>query len=182
MSPPSRRFAIVVAADARDGIGQGGTLPWRLPGEMAYFKRITSEAPTGLRNAVIMGRKTYASIAPKFRPLSGRLNVVLSRDPDHHVEGALSAGSLDEALARTDADAQIGEVFVIGGGAVYRDALTHPRCGRVYLTRVHATFACDTFLPPLAPRFSLTSRDGPHGEGGLSYTFEIHEPSPETTS
>jgi len=177
----SRRFAIVVAADARDGIGQAGRLPWRLPGEMAYFKRITSEAPAGLRNAVIMGRKTYSSNAPRFRPLPGRLNVVLSRDPDHRPEGALSASSLDEALARTDADPQVAEVFVIGGGALYRDALPHPRCGRVYLTRVHATFACDTFLPPLAPRFSLTSRDGPHSEGALSYTFEIHEPSPEMT-
>ena len=171
----SGRFAVVVAADQNGGIGQAGGLPWRLPGEMAYFKRLTSEAPPGQRNAVIMGRKTYASIAPRFRPLAGRLNVVLSRDPTFRVEGALQAGSLDEALARTDADATLGHVFVIGGGALYRDALAHPRCGRVYLTRVHATFACDTFLPPLAPRFTLASRNGPHAEGTLSYTFEVHQ-------
>jgi dihydrofolate reductase len=174
-----RPFAIVVAADAHGGIGQGGTLPWRLPGELSYFKRLTSAAPTGQRNAVVMGRKTYASVAPKFRPLAGRLNVVLSRDPAHRVEGALAARSLDEALAHTDADAEVAQVFVIGGGAVYRDALSHPRCGRVYLTRVHASFACDTFLAPLSPRFTLAASDGPHQEGALTYTFEVHEPSPE---
>ena len=176
----SRRFAIVVAADQNGGIGQAGALPWRLPGEMAYFKRLTSEAPAGQRNAVIMGRKTYASIAPRFRPLADRLNLVLSRDPAHRVEGALTVGSLDEALARTDADTSLAQVFVIGGGALYRDALLHPRCGRVYLTRVHATFACDTYLPPLSPRFTPTWSDGPHAEGTLSYTFEVHEPAKET--
>ena len=175
----SKPFSIVVAVDQNGGIGRGGALPWRLPGEMAYFKRLTSDAPSGRRNAVLMGRHTYASIAPKFRPLAGRLNVVLSRDAGLRLEGALRAGSLDEALAQTDADAELAQVFVIGGGVLYADALSHPRCGRVYLTRIHAAFDCDTFLPPLAPRFTLASRDGPHGEGGLTYTFEVHAPTGE---
>ncbi|MET0343607.1 MAG: dihydrofolate reductase [Polyangiales bacterium] len=171
-----RPFALVVAADEASGIGKSGALPWHLPGELAHFRRLTTEAPEGQRNAVIMGRKTFDSIPPKFRPLPRRLNVVLSRDPAYRPDGAEHAASLDDALARLDADAHVAAMFVIGGGALYAAALRHPRCGRVYLTRVHATFACDTFLAPLAPRFSRTRTDGPHAEGPLGYTFEIHEP------
>lgn len=168
------RFEVVVAADEAGGIGRDGQLPWRLPGELAHFRRLTTEAADGLQNAVIMGRKTFDSIPTKFRPLPGRTNVVLSRDPAYRPEGARAAGSLDQALASLDADARVAKVFVIGGGALYATALQHPRCGRVHLTRVHATFACDTFLPALAPRFARVAADGPHAEGPLAYTFEVH--------
>jgi dihydrofolate reductase len=171
----STRFAVVVAADEAGGIGQDGALPWRLPGEMAYFKRLTTSAQAGKRNAVIMGRRTYASIAPKFRPLRDRLNIVLSRDSSYRPEGATPAGSLDEALRTIHAYPSIDQVFVIGGGALYRDALVHPRCSRVYLTRVHARFACDVFLPVLSDRFRRVHTDGPHREGELSYTFETYD-------
>lgn len=167
-------FALVVAADEALGIGRAGGLPWRLPGEMAYFKRLTTGARDGLQNAVIMGRKTFDSIAPKFRPLAGRLNVVLSRDPAYRAEGALTADSLEAALALLDARDDVDRVFVIGGGELYRRALPSPRCRAVYLTRIHARFACDTFLPALDAAFSLSERDGPHREGDLTYTFELH--------
>jgi dihydrofolate reductase len=74
----SRRFSIVVAAAANSGIGRAGQLPWRLPGDLAFFKRVTSQVTGAGRNAVIMGRKTWDSIPSKFRPLPGRLNIVIS--------------------------------------------------------------------------------------------------------
>ena len=78
-----RSFSVVVAATSAGGIGMKGKLPWRLPGDMAFFKRVTSSvADIGKRNAVIMGRRTWASIPAKFRPLPARLNVVLSRSAD----------------------------------------------------------------------------------------------------
>jgi dihydrofolate reductase len=166
-----RGFSVVVAADEDFGIGKDGTLPWKLPGEMAHFKRVTSEAPAGLHNAVVMGRKTYASISPKFRPLRERVNMVLSRTTDE-LEGASCARSLDEALARLHARDDVARVFVIGGGELYRDALAHSECDEVVFTRVHARFACDTTLPDFRPDFALESRDGPHTENGLQYTFE----------
>lgn len=78
------KLAMVAAMSLTNGIGKDGGLPWRLKGEMAYFRKVTSyiaedEVREGARNAVIMGRKTWASIPPKFRPLNGRLNVVISR-------------------------------------------------------------------------------------------------------
>jgi dihydrofolate reductase len=170
-------FAIVVAADDGLGIGRDGKLPWRLPGEMAYFKRVTSEAPAGRSNAVIMGRKTYESIAPKFRPLAHRINIVLSRDPAYAAPGALTASSLDDALALADDQPSCARSFVVGGGEVYRQALLHPRCSEVFLTRVHARFDCDAHLPPIAHAFRRVASDGPHREGELSYTFEVYERS-----
>lgn len=168
------KFSIVVAADEANGIGIEGRLPWHLPGDMAFFKRTTSEAPAGTKNAVIMGRKTYESIPKKFRPLKDRFNIVLSRSPNYAGEaGTILAGSLDEALRSAEA-LRAQRVFVIGGGAVYAEALRHVGCVAVLLTRVHARFACDTFLPPLDPTFQLSHSSGPERDGDVSYTFETY--------
>jgi len=76
------RLTLIVAATSTNGIGKGGQLPWRLPKEMAYFAKVTSAAPEGKTNAVIMGRNTWESIPPKFKPLQRRTNIVLSRNKD----------------------------------------------------------------------------------------------------
>jgi dihydrofolate reductase len=143
-----RNFDIVVAADLNGGIGKDGTLPWRLAGDMAYFKRLTTGVQDpGKRNAVIMGRKTWQSIPPKFRPLKDRLNIVLTRDTTPSAESdVLFAASLDDALSACDRP-EVENVFVIGGAAVYAQALVHPACQLVYLTEVRSRFQCDTFLP-----------------------------------
>jgi dihydrofolate reductase len=165
-------FALVVAADEELGIGRNGGLPWKLPAEMAHFKRVTSEAPDGQQNAVVMGRKTYASIAPKFRPLRGRVNVVLSRTPGFAAEDALAAPSLSSALQLLEGRTDIARVFVIGGGEIYAQALEHPACTEVVLTQVHARCACDTHLPDFRAHFTRVDSDGPHEEAGVRYTFE----------
>ena len=76
------RLTLIVAATSTNGIGKGGQLPWRLPKEMAYFAKVTSTAPEGKTNAVIMGRNTWESIPPKFQPLQRRANIVVSRNKD----------------------------------------------------------------------------------------------------
>lgn len=166
---------VVVAADEARGIGVDGKLAWRLPGDMAHFRKVTShtEQP-GKRNAVIMGRKTWDSIPAKFRPLPRRLNIVLSRNESLELPaGVIRSGSLDGARADAAADPSIENVFVIGGGAVYAEALAHPACRRVYITRVLRTFECDTFLPEFEDRFRevsvmLTGRDD-----DIDYRVEI---------
>ena len=128
----------LIAAVAENGvIGAKGGLPWRLPDELAHFKRTTLGKP------VLMGRRTFASLG---RALPGRTNVVLSRAPDFAAPGALVARDLDAGLALV---AGASEVIVIGGAALYAEAL--PRAQRIYLTRVHARPEGDVRFPELDP-------------------------------
>lgn len=181
MEPDSTElsFNLIVACDRQGGIGKNGGLPWQLPGDMAFFRRTTlSTLDRQRRNAVIMGRKTWQSIPEKFRPLKGRLNVVitgnrqLSAPPDVPL-----AGSLEEALRLCSTAPSIEQIFVIGGGAVYAAALQHPGCRRVYKTEVQGSFQCDTFLPDLSERFRLLpAADSPlQTDGEISYLFRIYE-------
>eukprot|EP00850_Spirogloea_muscicola_P017282 SM000147S01101 [mRNA] locus=s147:52578:53099:+ [translate_table: standard] len=132
-----RSFQVVVAAARRGlGIGAGGRLPWSLPGDMAHFKEVTTATTVGgagRRNAVVMGRRTWESIPWRFRPLPGRLNVVLTRDAAAAAAlppGVLAVnGGLDVALALLAAEehaAAVESVFVIGGGQVYRRVPASP--------------------------------------------------------
>ena len=138
---PKDGVACIVAATAQMGIGRDGALPWRLKGDMAYFKRVTTEAPASQQNAVVMGRKTWLSIPKKFRPLPGRANVVLSRNPDAREqldlpEDVACYASLDAALTQMKARDDVARVFVIGGGELYKAAIGDARCTEVLLTRV----------------------------------------------
>ncbi|CAK7230142.1 hypothetical protein SCUCBS95973_007472 [Sporothrix curviconia] len=160
-STPPLELTLVVAATARDmGIGANGGLPWTgLRKEMAYFARVTKR---GDGNAVIMGRKTWDSIPPKFRPLRGRLNIVISRSfvpglpkdpaggPDaSHVEASSLETALEYLRQRRKAAGTpgSGRVFVIGGAQIYAAALGLADARRVLLTRIMSDFSCDTFFP-----------------------------------
>ena len=129
-------LSLIVAVAENGVIGARGALPWRLPDELALFKRTTLGKP------VLMGRRTYESLG---RPLPGRANVVLSRDPKFTSHGALVARDLDEAIGM---HAAAPEQFVIGGASLYAEAL--PRAERIHLTRVHARPSGDVYFPELA--------------------------------
>ncbi len=172
-------FAIIVAADAQNGIGKDGQLPWKLPGDMAYFKRLTSETEReGARNAVIMGRKTWESIPKRFRPLRKRLNIVVSRQPAYPlVDDVLLAGDLERAL-RAAAEAEgVERIFVIGGAQIYRQAMTMASCEPIFLTRIEASFDCDTFLPKLGSGFTLASSSDRQVDDGVGYVFQTWQRS-----
>eukprot|EP01018_Ginkgo_biloba_P008671 Gb_07591 [translate_table: standard] len=153
---PRRTFQVVVAATLEMGIGKDGKMPWNLPSDMQFFKEITSSTSASLKkNAVIMGRRTWESIPQKFRPLPGRLNVVLSRSGRFDiatVENVVMCGSLGSALellAAPPYSLSIETVFVIGGGQIYREALNALNCDAIHLTEIESTFECDTFIPPI---------------------------------
>jgi dihydrofolate reductase len=116
-------------------IGRGNTLPWHLPADLKRFKALT------MGHAVVMGRRTFDTLE---RPLPGRRNIVLTRDPGWSRPGVEVVGTLDEALALVRDDA---EVFIAGGAEVYAQAL--PRADRVQLTLVHAVVAGDARFPEL---------------------------------
>jgi dihydrofolate reductase len=130
-------LTLVVAVADNGVIGARGGMPWHLPADLQHFKRLTYGKP------VLMGRLTWDSIG---KPLPGRRNLVLTTDPEWRAEGAERVASLDQALALAEGDGA-GELMVIGGAAVYRLAL--PAARRIYLTRIHATPAGDTFFPAI---------------------------------
>jgi dihydrofolate reductase len=132
------RITLVVAVARSGVIGQDGALPWHLPDDLRRFKALTMGKP------ILMGRRTWESIG---RPLPGRTNLVLTRDPAFRAAGATVVASLDAALA---AAAGHEELMVIGGAQVY--ALTAPLANRVHLTAVDADVDGDTHLPPFDPR------------------------------
>ena len=155
----------LIWAQARGGaIGVDGRLPWRLPEDLALFR----ERTTG--STVVMGRRTWESLPARFRPLPGRTNVVLTRDPGWTAEGAERAGSVAEALAAP------GPLWVIGGGAVYAEFLPH--AGRLVVTDVDLAVDADTWAPAIGPEWHREHRDPAEGwstsSSGLRYTVSTY--------
>ncbi|MEJ8836262.1 dihydrofolate reductase [Ramlibacter sp. AN1133] len=151
----------LVYAQSRNGvIGQGGSMPWHLPEDLAHFKRTTLGAP------VIMGRKTWDSVPPRFRPLPGRRNIVITRDAQWHADGAERAASLDEALAL---GAGADTVWVTGGAEVFRLAL--PRADIAVVTEIDAEFEGDTHAPELGPGWREVARESHVSANGLAFSF-----------
>jgi len=137
------------------GIGLEGKLPWHIPKDMAYFKKITTNSIPSKQNAVIMGRKTWESIDSKYRPLVNRLNVVISHQTHSELklpENVLCAHNFDAALKLVENNPDVDQIFVIGGEQIYKQALLHPQCERIYLTRIvseSSIIITDTFFPPI---------------------------------
>lgn len=167
-----RPFSVIVAFDSQYGIGKNGQLPWALPMDLKNFKEITSTVTDpAKKNAVIMGRKTWESLPEKFRPLPGRLNVVLSRkNPIDLPVTVLVSKSLDEALNKLSTP-NIENIFVIGGGQIYAQAMTHPLCQKLYVTHVQGNYDCDAFFPPISKDFFPISASEQFQEAGFSFQF-----------
>jgi dihydrofolate reductase len=170
---PPPAFTCVLAADEDRGIGRGNDLPWpRLAADIAHFKAITTQArEPGARNAVVMGRRTWDSLTPRYQPLRGRLKVVVSRGQPALPEGVLLAASLDDALAAATA-AGVETIHLVGGGQLYAEAVVHPGCHVIYYTRIAGRFEVDTHIPAFEHDFILEEKDGPHTDAGIAYTIE----------
>ncbi len=130
---PSRHISIIAAMARNRVIGKGNRIPWRLPGEQQIFKKVT------MGHHLVMGRKTYESLN---RLLPGRMTVIVSRNPNYKVEGAIVVNSLQAALSACNSD---DEVFIIGGAHLFKLAL--PLADRIYLTTVQAEVEGDTVMP-----------------------------------
>ena len=156
----------LVAAVARNCvIGRDGGLPWRIPEDARRFREVTMGHP------VVMGRKTWDSLPDRFRPLPGRRNVVVTRNPGWSAHGADRAGSLLEALQLVE-DAP--EVFVIGGAEIYNEAL--PLAHRLLLTEVDEDVEGDARFPDWdRGAFEETARDAHVSESGMPFAFVTYE-------
>ena len=134
------RISLIVATAKNGIIGSNNQMPWHLPADFAYFKRIT------LGHPVIMGRKTFEAIG---RALPGRRNIVVSRNPYFRADGAEVATSLEAAISACQLPHASEEIFVIGGATLYAQALS--RADRLYITEVDATPEGDTLFPSRDP-------------------------------
>ena len=157
-------LGLIYARAANGVIGKAGTLPWYLPEDLAHFKRVTLGAP------VIMGRKTWDSLPPKFRPLPGRRNIVVTRQPDLQAAGAEKALSFEQAVASC---AEQPKVWVIGGAQLYR--LAEPMAHRAVVTEIEQDFDGDAFAPILGPGWREVARERHVAASGLPYSFVTFE-------
>ena len=158
------RISLIYARAANGVIGKNGTMPWHLPEDLAHFKRLTQGWP------VVMGRKTWDSLPPRFRPLPGRTNIVVTRQPDWAAAGAVRANSVADALAVC---AGAEEVWIIGGAQIYAQAL--PLAERVEVTEIAADYDGDAFAPTLGDQWTACDRHAGVASSGLKFSFVTYK-------
>ena len=154
------RLHLIYARADNGTIGLNGQMPWHLPEDLAHFRQQTQGCP------VIMGRKTWDSLPPRFRPLPGRQNIVITRQPDWSDTGALRAASLPEAVALC-AGATV--VWVMGGAQIYAQAA--PYAHAAVVTEIHQDFVGDALAPVLGAGWHEVERQRQRAASGLEYSF-----------
>ena len=154
------KIALIFARAANGVIGHHGSMPWHLPEDLAHFKQLTLGCP------VIMGRKTWDSLPVRFRPLPGRSNTVITRQPHWHENGVQRASSLREALQLHEHEAA---VWVIGGAQIYAQAL--PLADRIEVTEIAQDFEGDAHAPVLGPEWIEAAREDHTSASGLPFSF-----------
>ncbi|CAG5096475.1 Similar to DHFR: Dihydrofolate reductase (Aedes albopictus) [Cotesia congregata] len=199
---------IAAACGDNLGIGINGRLPWKLKAEMAFFTNMTTKTENvNKKNVVIMGRKTWEGIPKKFRPLQNRINIILSHqkmqvvimvlipvdiwpliyfiqqiNKSDYENEPIVCQSLQHALdtiSKTDLCEIVENIWVIGGHAVYKAAMDHPNCFRIYLTYIKKDFECDTFFPSIPNNFIETSDTNIPSdiqeENGIQFLYKVYE-------
>lgn len=188
------KFALIAAVEKNNGLGKNNALVWRLSVDMKHFTEVTTTIneqekyrPNGTfqsprkMNAVIMGRKTWESIPEKHRPLAKRFNIILTREVGNESarsddERVMWTNSLESALKTCQNRANIENVFVIGGAMLYAEAIKHPECKTIYLTRIDQSFDCDAFFPTIDETiFKISERSGLKKENGLDFEFLVYQ-------
>lgn len=161
------RLTLIAAVARNRVIGINNQLPWHLPEDLQHFRHVTRGHP------VIMGRKTWESLPDAFRPLPGRLNIVISRQKDYQADGAQVADSLAAALELVG---ELPEAFVIGGEQLYTLAL--PQAARLMLTEVEMDVQGDAWFPQFDPGSWLETSREVHVSGqGITFAFVNYERS-----
>ena len=153
-------LSLIVAMDENRLIGNDNQLPWHLPADLAFFKSTTMGKP------IIMGRKTFDSIG---RPLPGRRNIIITRNPDFSADGCEIVNDIDSALERcSDQD----ELMLIGGASLYEQIMT--RVNNMYITQVHHTFEGDTWFPEFdLAEWKIESQQDFSAEGNNKYAYSF---------
>ena len=178
-----KNFSIIVAASLNNnGIGINNTLPWKLSQDLKHFKDITT-GNGNMKNAVIMGRKTYESIG---KPLPNRINIIISNTlPASELPNVIIVSSIENALEYVTLQTEIENVFIIGGATVYNDAILRKECTKIFITYIddigidnNIDIIYDTFFPTINPFFFELCLQGPiytDPTNNISFSFfEYH--------
>ncbi len=162
--------SLIVAIAKNNAIGKNNDLLWHLPNDMKHFKETT------LNHHIITGRKNYISIPPKFRPLVNRTNIVLTRNTDFSEEGCVIKHSLEEAIKYAKENSET-ELFIIGGGQIYKEALENDLIDRMYVTHVNENFEADTFFPEINSKWNKTEEEFFEADErhAYPYSFAVYE-------
>lgn len=157
---------LIVAADKNWAIGKDNRMMWSIPADMKFFRETTKG------NIVIMGRKTLESF-PQGQPLKNRVNIVITRNPEYKVRGAVIVHSTEEALK--EAEKYDGEIYVIGGESIYRAML--PLCNTALVTKIDHAFDADTYFPNLDEdeEWRMTKISEEQTCFDLEYYFTVYE-------
>ncbi|WP_301101207.1 dihydrofolate reductase [Propionivibrio sp.] len=158
-------ISLIAALASNRAIGKAQQLLWHLPEDMRHFRETTRGKP------VIMGRKTWESLPDSFRPLPGRHNIVVSRNPAYQAPGATLVSTLETAIQEAG---ESNEVFVIGGAELYRQAL--PLSRRLYLTEIEECADGDVFFPEICRQdWEEISRQPSQGTSGPAFSFVVYQ-------
>jgi len=161
---PETKISLIAALSSRDhGIGMQGKLLWNIPEDLKRFKKLTDGHP------VIMGRKTWESLPEKFRPLPNRTNIIITRNPSYKALGGTVSRSLEDALAIAAEAPESSEIFIIGGGEIYTEAL--PLVSRLYLTLVDVAILADAFFPSYETEFQKIIETISHPENVPAFSW-----------
>ena len=160
------RVSIIVAVSTNGVIGKNNDLIWKLPNDMKFFKDKT------IGHHVIMGRKNFESIPHKYSPLVDRKNIIITRNKNYVAEGCLIVHSIKDAL-RICYKNKENEPFIIGGGEIYKQALSLGLVDRVYLTRVNHSFEGDTFFPKLGKNWKKVKEEHNTADNKHAYSYNF---------
>ena len=170
----TQSISLIVATDKKSGIGKDGDLPWHLKKDLQFFQKTTIGSPqNNKQNTIIMGRKTWDSLPLAFRPLKKRKNIVLTRQETIELpENVQYYRSLEQALNHLKNDTLTGDIFIIGGGELYKEAIKHPLCKTIYKTSIQTHVDCDTFFPNIPKQLIMTHESKIHTENNIKFTFQ----------
>lgn len=175
-------FSLVLAVDEKNGIWKSWELAWHLPSDLKYFKNLTSKThDLAKMNAVVMWKNTWKSIPSKYRPLSDRINCILSSDLkkddiwssiDNFV---LHFNSLEHCLSELESKENVENIFVIWGAQLYNYALKSELLEKIYITKIKWDFNCDVHFEWVPKSFVLESYTDYETENSIEYSFQVYK-------
>ena len=176
------KFSIILAVDEKNWLWKNNDLAWRISADLKHFKEITTKTTDLAKlNAVVMWRKTRESIPSKYRPLSERINCILSRKIKNDDIGSpiddfvLYFHSLEYCLSELESKENVENIFIIGWANLYNQVLDNPMLDKIYLTKVKWDFDCDVFFDWVPDNFKVESYTDPEEENGIEYSFWVYK-------